>query len=758
MNEWYLNPVVSYATVVSVMAALVALLFLLPVARSRTTRSRRALLLGMRLAVLALFAFALLRPSLVHTTTKKQPATLVVLADRSRSMQVTDAFGNKSRWELLQETLADAIPGFAKLAEEFEIKTSVYTFDTDLHAIDFDAAKTDATLALGEQADGEQTAIGAALEDLLRREAGKRLAGVILLSDGAQRAYAPRDIPPQTPARRLADLGFPLYTFPFGQSRGVDQARDVALVDLVVGQSVFVKNELAVLGSLRINGYPDQKVPLQLLFENSARNMEQVGLQEVDATRPGEAVPIDLSYVPQTPGEYKLTLRIPKQPGELVATNNELSTFVTVKSGGLNVLYLEGVARVEQKFIRRALDASPDIKVDYLRLEARDPKSRASLQPRFRRGQYDVYMIGDLDASLFTTDELQSLASLVKDGSGLIMLGGFHAFGPGGYHETPLAELLPLRMDALERQRFDEAIRSDVHHSGQLKMRPASPIGRRHFVMALAADPANLAAWEKLPPLEGANKLENLKPAAQVLADTPDGKALLVAMQAGGRVMAFAGDSTWHWRLSGHEAEHKRFWRQVILWLARRDEATEGNVWIRLGQRRFAPNGRVEFEVGAVSPPGDAEQDATFSAEVVLPDARRQPVRLARAKDQTTGVFVESRLPGDYAIEVTATKAGAKLGSARSRFLVYEQDLELDNAAADPALLASLASMTASAGGRAFAPEELPTLIEQIQQKPLELAVQTQVKETPWDTWPFFIALVGLLCGEWFLRKKWGLV
>ena len=53
----------------------------------------------------------------------------------------------------------------------------------------------------------------------------KRLAGVILLSDGAQRAYAPRDVPPQTPARRLADLGYPLYTFTFGQSRGLGQAR-----------------------------------------------------------------------------------------------------------------------------------------------------------------------------------------------------------------------------------------------------------------------------------------------------------------------------------------------------------------------------------------------------------------------------------------------------------------------------------------------------------------------------------------------------
>jgi hypothetical protein len=36
--------------------------------------------------------------------------------------------------------------------------------------------------------------------------------------------------------------------------------------------------------------------------------------------------------------------------------------------------------------------------------------------------------------------------------------------------------------------------------------------------------------------------------------------------------------------------------------------------------------------------------------------------------------------------------------------------------------------------------------------------VETQKKKNYWDTWPFFLALVALLSGEWLLRKKWGLV
>ena len=80
-------------------------------------------------------------------------------------------------------------------------------------------------------------------------------------------------------------------------------------------------------------------------------------------------MPVKFSYTPDTPGEFKLTLEAVPQPGELVTTNNRLSSFVQVLKGGLHVLYIEGDLRVEQKFLRRSLDASRDIKVDSIRID-----------------------------------------------------------------------------------------------------------------------------------------------------------------------------------------------------------------------------------------------------------------------------------------------------------------------------------------------------------------------------------------------------
>ena len=254
----------------------------------------------------------------------------------------------------------------------------------------------------------------------------------------------------------------------------------------------------------------------------------------------------------------------------------------------------------------------------------------------------------------------------------------------------------------------------------------------------------------------GDNPVVDLAPGAVVLADAGANKPLLVTHNFGdGRVIAFAVDSTWRWWMRGYESAYKRFWRQVVLWLARKDQAQEGNVWIRLAQRRFAPLQRMEFTVGATSPSGEPVTDATFRAEMVLPDGAKRPLSLVRQEEQMAGSFRDTQTTGDYAIEVTATQKDQPLGSTRARFLVFQQDLELDNASADAPTLESLAAMT---GGQSLAPEQLPELIKRLNDETASLEVQQETKKTFWDTWPFFLTLVCLLGVEWYLRKRWGLV
>ena len=199
---------------------------------------------ALRLAVIVLVAVGHAAADAGLHQTKRQAATLVVLVDQSRSMSVADAVGGKTRWELLAPAVDDAAPTLAQDRRGLRGQ-GLHLRRRSASARFFAAARS--TAAHARRASKRPSA--RRWKTCLRREAGKRLLGVVLLSDGAQRAYAPRDLAPQGPARRLADLGYPLFTFPFGQARGLGQARDVAVKDLFVNQTVFVKNELTVRGT-----------------------------------------------------------------------------------------------------------------------------------------------------------------------------------------------------------------------------------------------------------------------------------------------------------------------------------------------------------------------------------------------------------------------------------------------------------------------------------------------------------------------------
>jgi uncharacterized membrane protein len=738
----------SYTLVIATAVAFALLLFIFRAGKDRLTRWQRFGLVALRLGVIAIVILAMLRPTLIYMQTKKQSATLVVVADDSRSMTVPDAVGGKPRYESMQKAVADAAADLAKLARDFEIKA--YAFDAEARPLVVEEGK----IILPEKPEGKQTALGNSLDDILRQEAGKRLLGVVLLSDGSQRTFPPRDLPPQTAAARLKNLGFPLYTFPFGQSRGLGQARDIAVKELLANPSVFVKNPIVISGQIRVDGFVNREIPVRVLFETSPGKMEVVAEQKIQAATDAQLLPVEFEYTPQAPGEFKLALEAVPQTGELVTTNNRLSTFVNVHKGGLNVLYLEGSFRVEQGRTRRALDASQDINVDYVRLDARDKPG--DLRDRFKSGKYDAYILGDIDSTAFSSQELADLAEAVNRGAGLMMIAGVQNFGAGGYADTPLAKVLPVLMDRLDRQRPGDPVREELHWTGPLKMQPTLA-GQLNFSLRLAADrESNATAWAKLPPLEGAYKFREVAPRAVILADAGAEKPLLVSGNYGdGRVLAFACDTTWRWPLHGFDSLHKRFWRQIVLWLAKKDGTQEGTVWVKLEQRRFAPSQRVEFTVGASDTAGEPLKDAEFKAEVVLPNGNRQSLSLVRQEDHYAGSFRDTQTPGDYAIEVKTMQKGQEFGAARGRFIVFQQDLELDNASADAETLKSLAAMT---GGQSLAPEQFPDLVRKLTQQTSQFDIQQETKKTFWDTWPVFLLLVALLSVEWFLRKRWGLV
>ena len=777
-------------------------------ASERLSGKRRRVILLLRFGVLLVTAFLFLRPTIHYQQTRRLPATLLLLTDCSESMSVKDEPNNRSRFERLTETLAAGEAALGQFEDRMELRS--YRFDLELAPLENSDGKT----VLPSEPRGTGTAIGSSLFSALNDASGRRLLGAVLLSDGTQRSRPPFDRLPQDAAFRCRDLGIPLYTVCFGGGENVQRPRDAAVIELSANDRVFAGNELTVAGEVRLSGFAGESVPLVFEMESAPAPGETVGkMTKVGETilspKSDEAIlPFRLTQLIAEPGERKFTVSIAPQPGELLTRNNEQSGFVQVVDGSLSVLYLEGTRRFEQKFLRRAVESSAEIKIDYWRsapntavkVEGKSEAERIALETAgrpslvetyFAPGRYSAYILGNIDSSAFKTEELQALAERVADGAGLIALGGERTLSPGGYAASPLVDLFPVVLDErfrmplnLDPDTFERhlAPNEKIHLPGPFQMLPTDE-GMGHYLTQLGSDSEkSLAVWRTFLPLSSAYRTGPVKPGARTLlsfypetgAAADPIPALLIHLFGRGRVALLATDETWRWAFGGFASEHDRFWRQLILWSAQRDRLREGELAVRPERKRLSQHESLDFTL-AYRPASESNpNEFTAAASVITPDGREISTALTRLDAAVsesgdlrfTGSFTETGIEGDYRIRATVRKSAAgdesesgdqsaAESSAESRFLVFARNPELDNPVASRSVMANLAEVT---GGRAVEPDDFADLLRELAEKKESLIETREIRRTLYDTLPVFILFLIFLTAEWFLRKHWGMV
>ena len=83
---------------------------------------RRRLLLGFRFSLIALLLLMLLRPELRYTENDDSDATILILADQSRSMTVPDMPGGLTRRAALAKLLADNAEQLGSFGEKLQVR------------------------------------------------------------------------------------------------------------------------------------------------------------------------------------------------------------------------------------------------------------------------------------------------------------------------------------------------------------------------------------------------------------------------------------------------------------------------------------------------------------------------------------------------------------------------------------------------------------------------------------------------------------
>jgi uncharacterized membrane protein len=216
--------------------------------------------------------------------------------------------------------------------------------------------------------------------------------------------------------------------------------------------------------------------------------------------------------------------------------------------------YVEGAGRLIE-----ALEAA-QFEVDYLPahlVPARFPATPADL------GVYGAVILSDIGANslLLAPDtfersaapnRLASVEQYVRDGGGLLMIGGYLSFagieGKARYHHTPVEAALPVTISPHD----DRAERPEGVHPAVTE--PGHPV--------LAGVPGD---W---PALLGYNRLTG-KSATQVLVRCDADPLLVVGSHGAGRSAAFASDCAPHWCPPPFMAwpGYNPLWGNLLTWL-----------------------------------------------------------------------------------------------------------------------------------------------------------------------------------------------
>ncbi|HLN32117.1 MAG TPA: glutamine amidotransferase [Gemmataceae bacterium] len=709
---------------------------------------RWRILFALRLTAVVLIVLLLFRPVLSLEKEVVQRRALIFLVDSSASMATADDASGNTRFELARLRVAD---WWSRLAKDF-----------DLHLLEFSdrASPLERPDDLARvQPTGEATSLTRAFSAAAQKVPRRDVEAVVLLSDGIHNAAGD---PVQT-ARRL---GLKVHAIGVGNSlRGSPSYKDIQVTGLECPDQLPVDNRAKVTAFVDAVGYGGRVV--KVFLEEDGKQIDQAELVLDDVEGAQEVV---FQFVPTVKGRHTYTARVPVAADEKIAQNNQRSTLAQVVDARIRVLYLEGTLRAEYgALVDRFLSKDPDIEFCALVQTRRNVFVQRTNMEGLKLGgiptepalyeKFDVFLLGDLDSTYWKPEQITLLVKRIRDGAGLLMFGGYHSLGPGGYGGTPLEEILPVLLGAREIGQIPEPF-----------LPVLTPAGRGHGIFANIGKffPGQNAPpqVEGLPPLDGCVKVLAAKPAANILAVYGTGTVkqpmpvLAVYSSGKGRSAVFTGDTTRNWqqvpRALDQESPFLRFWGQMVRWLANRTESvkTEAGISTQTDKAYYAPDAPITITAVVRDKEGEGTTRAQVSALVKNPRGKEETVPLSAVPGSAghySGVF-EPRLAGNYEILAEAALGGKTLRAERISIAVGRPNLEFDRLDLDERMLSQIAAAT---GGRYHHISTADRLIDELDRK--EKRRHVSLEQPLYFPTFYWVLFVGVLASEWTLRKRYQL-
>jgi uncharacterized membrane protein len=716
--------------------------------RFRMAKHISVVLALLRTTLIALLVFMLFRPVVMVSSVIPRSSYVTLTIDDSLSMKLQDTPGRATRLESVKQALltpqSSGQSSFVTRLEE-KFKTNLYGFSGELVSL-----KDGDSLS----GDGRTTDLVGALDEIAKRSSGMPLSAIILATDGA--SNVPRDLTATLRELRARDV--PVFTVGIGDT---SRPRDAELVRMNLPRRVLVGSRANIEAFVSLSGYGATKVLIGVREDGRAIKTEEFNL------RGNDTQPVNLEITPSTPGFRRYTVEITPLDGEVTIENNKQEALVEVIEGPLRVLHVEGEPRWELGKIRESLQLN-EKNVTLVTLQRTGENKfyrqgiagQQELVTGFPKTEeelfaYDGLVIGSVESSFFTSDQLRNVEAFVsRRGGGLLALGGRLAFDGGKYKGTPVADLLPVALDGRN---------TDLSESFAPVYKPQlTGAGQAHPISRLNEDRAqSQKIWNELPAISISEALKAVKPGATVLMEAKRTGAsapavpLLVQQRYGrGQTLAFMATDTWRWRMrmDSKSNAHETFWRQMLRYLV---SGSPAQIEVGAEQGVYVMDNSVRIVADIRDKRYNAVNDAHATVRVTKPTGVTLdvPLKFTTINDANiySGEFKADEL-GQHSIELTGTSSSIGPVSAKSSVLVSDLNREFYSAAQNSDLLQRIAADT---GGKYYQLSDVQTLLDDLTYR--RTPYSERVTKDLWDMPINFILIIGLLCGEWFLRKREGL-
>jgi hypothetical protein len=223
-------------------------------------------------------------------------------------------------------------------------------------------------------------------------------------------------------------------------------------------------------------------------------------------------------------------------------------------------------------------------------------------------------------------------------------------------------------------------------------------------------------------------------------------------------------DTTFRWFFTEAESQdqHRRFWRQLILWAGAVEEAPKERFWITLSESRPGVGERLIIQAHLLDGQGEPVRDARIDLKVAPPadvDAQSHeeqavdlPVTFSREQGCFQAEYVP-QAPGEYEVRAEASRTGRSVGNDAAFFQAVSAQRELEEPQADLSLLRRLSAATEEAGGRYYFYTNAYRLVDELRARGKPLRLATSQWRDVWDRATLFVLFVVAMGAEWGVRR-----